>query len=142
MAAALPKHRTWLKGQVAAALWEFFERVSLILIIPPWQLMLHNKYIMITLEDCIAFCGLTEEVVLVIAEHERVPEIVAASLASSLLSVENGAEKVRNMIVDSIRRAQFHGDRQHVLRLLRVLRHFLKENRHAIPSHRPWSAYL
>jgi hypothetical protein len=28
------------------------------------------------------------------------------------------------------------------LRLLHVLRHFLKENRHAIPSHRPWSAYL
>lgn len=48
---------------------------------------------MITLEDCIAFCGLNEEVVLVIAEHEHVPEIVAASLASSLLSLENGAEK-------------------------------------------------
>ena len=97
---------------------------------------------MITLEDCIAFCGLNEEVVLVIAEHEHVPEIVAASLASSLMGLENGAEKVRNMIVDSIRRAQFHGDRQHVLRLLHVLRHFLKEHRHVIPSHRPWSAYL
>ncbi|MGA9548098.1 MAG: hypothetical protein WBS14_10555 [Rhodomicrobium sp.] len=97
---------------------------------------------MITLEDCIAFCGLNEEVVLVIAEHEHVPEIVAASLASSLLSLENGAEKVRNMIVDSVRRAQGHGDRQHVLRLLHVLRHFLKEYRHAIPSHRPWSACL
>jgi hypothetical protein len=97
---------------------------------------------MITLEDCIAFCGLTEEVVLVIAEHERIPEILAASLASSLLSVENGAERVRNMIVDNIRQAQYHGDRKHVLRLLHVLRHFLKEHRHAIPSHRPWSAYL
>ena len=85
---------------------------------------------------------MNEEVVLVIAEHEHVPEIVAASLASSLLSLENGAEKVRNMIVDSVRRAQFHGDRQDVLRLLRVLRHFLKEHRRAIPSHRPWSAAL
>ena len=55
---------------------------------------------MITLEDCIAFCGMNEEVVLVIAEHEHVPEIVAASLASSLLSLENGAEKVRNMLPD------------------------------------------
>ena len=97
---------------------------------------------MITLEDCIAFCGLTEEVVLVIAEHERIPEIVAAGLASSMLSVENGAEKIRNIIVDSIRQAQDYGDRKHVLRLLHVLHHFLKEHRQVIPSHRPWSACL
>jgi len=97
---------------------------------------------MITLEDCIAFCGLTEEVVLVIAEHERIPEIVAASLASSMLSVENGAEKIRDMIVDSIRQAQDYGDGKHVLRLLHVLRRFLKEHREVIPTYRPWSAYL
>jgi hypothetical protein len=97
---------------------------------------------MITLEDCIAFCGLTEEVVLVIAEHERIPEIVAAGLASSMLSLENGAEKIRNIIVDSIRQAQDYGDRRHVLRLLHVLHHFLKEHRHVIPSDRPWSACL
>ncbi|HWJ20335.1 MAG TPA: hypothetical protein VNR65_16590 [Geobacterales bacterium] len=97
---------------------------------------------MITLEDCIAFCGLTEEVVLVIAEHERIPEIVAAGLASSMLSVENGTEKIRNIIVDSIRQAQDYGDRRHVLRLLHVLHHFLKEHRQVIPSHRPWSACL
>ena len=35
---------------------------------------------MITLEDCIAFCGLTEEEVMALAEHEHVPEIVAAGL--------------------------------------------------------------
>jgi hypothetical protein len=97
---------------------------------------------MITLEDCIAFCGLTEEVVLVIAEHERIPEIVAASLASSMLSVENGPEKIRNIIVDSIREAQDYGDRPHVLKLLHVLHHFLREYRDVIPSQRPWSAYL
>jgi len=97
---------------------------------------------MITLEDCIAFCGLTEEVVLAIAEHERIPEIVAASLASSMLSVENGAEKIRDMIVDNIRQAQHYGDGKHVLRHLHVLRHFLKEHREVIPSSRPWSAYL
>jgi hypothetical protein len=97
---------------------------------------------MITLEDCIAFCGLSEEVVLVIAEHERIPEILAAGLASSLMSVENGAERVRNMIVACIRQAQRYGDGKHVLRLLHVLHHFLREHRNAIPSRRPWSAYL
>ena len=97
---------------------------------------------MITLEDCIAFCGLSEEVVLVIAERERIPEIVAAALASSMLSLENGAEKIRNMIVDSIREAQHYGDRKHVLRLLHVLHHFLREHREVIPYWRPWSVHL
>ena len=98
--------------------------------------------VMITLEDCIAFCGATEEVVLVIARHERIPEIVAASLVSTLLSAENGAKEIRDMIVDNIRQAQFHGDRKHVVSFLHVLHHFLKVHRDVIPPYRPWSAYL
>jgi hypothetical protein len=39
---------------------------------------------MITLEDCVALCGLTEEEVLAIAEHELMPEIAAAALAAYL----------------------------------------------------------
>jgi hypothetical protein len=35
---------------------------------------------MITLEDCVGFCGLTEEEVLAIAEHEHLPQIVATAL--------------------------------------------------------------
>jgi hypothetical protein len=45
---------------------------------------------MISLEDCVAFCGLTEEQVLAIAEHERLPEIDAAAFAQCLLSQEHG----------------------------------------------------
>ena len=37
---------------------------------------------MITLEDCVALCGLTEQEVLAIAEHEHLPEIAAVALAS------------------------------------------------------------
>ena len=39
---------------------------------------------MITLEDCIAFCGLTEQEVLAIAEHEHIPEVAAAALADAM----------------------------------------------------------
>jgi hypothetical protein len=35
----------------------------------------------IALEDCIAMCGLTEEEILTIAKHERLPELAAAALA-------------------------------------------------------------
>ncbi len=60
----------------------------------------------ITLEDCIGLCGLTEEEVLAIAEHEHLPEIAAAAMAQYLLSLEHGSETVRDMIVDDIRQAQ------------------------------------
>ena len=40
---------------------------------------------MISLEDCVALCGLTEEEVLAIAEHEQLPEIAATALAQYLL---------------------------------------------------------
>ncbi len=95
---------------------------------------------MITLEDCIGLCGLTEEEVLAIAEHEHLPEIAAAALAQYLLSLEHGSEKVRDMIVDDIRQAQRVGrDKEHVETLLHVLHHFLKTHPEARPSHHPWS---
>jgi hypothetical protein len=80
---------------------------------------------MITLEDCIAFCGLTEAEVLALAEHEHVPEIVAAGLASQLLKQRHGSEKVRVMIVEDIRAALERGDRRHAQELFAALRHFL-----------------
>jgi hypothetical protein len=36
--------------------------------------------VMITLEDCIALCGLSEQEVQAIAEHEHIPEIAAAAM--------------------------------------------------------------
>ena len=95
---------------------------------------------MITLEDCIGLCGLTEEEVLAVAEHEHLPEIAATALAEYLLSLEHGCEKVRDMIVDDIRQAQRVGhDKDHVETLLHVLHHFLKTHPEARPPHHPWS---
>ncbi len=97
---------------------------------------------MITLQDCIGLCGLTEEEVLAIAEHEHLPEIVATALAQYLLSQDHGSDKVRDMIVDDIRQAQQSGDKQHVLNLLHVLHHFLKTHPEAEPVQHPWSRRL
>lgn len=80
---------------------------------------------MITLDDCIALCGLTEAEVLALAEHEHIPEIVAAGLGSQLLKQRHGAEKVRVMIVEDIRAALRRGDRKHAQELFAALRHFL-----------------
>ena len=95
---------------------------------------------MITLEDCVRFCGLTEEEVLAIAEHEHLPEIAATALARYLLSQEHGSERVRDMIVDDIRCAQVNGvSKEKVLMLLHVLHHFLKTHPEATPPDHPWS---
>jgi hypothetical protein len=48
---------------------------------------------MITLEDCIGLCGLTEEEVLAIAEHEHLPEIAATALAQYLCCKSVAAQK-------------------------------------------------
>jgi archaeosine-15-forming tRNA-guanine transglycosylase len=94
---------------------------------------------MITLEDCVAFCGLTEEEVLAIAEHEHMPEIAAAAFAEYLTNQEHGTGKIRDMIVDDIRAAQARNDKEHVLTLLHVLHHFLRTHPEARPEQHPWS---
>jgi hypothetical protein len=80
---------------------------------------------MISIEDCIAMCGLTEQEVMAIAEHEHVPEIAAAAMARYLLKKPDGAERIRDMIRDDIHEALNRGEKDHASELLMVLRHFL-----------------
>ncbi len=95
---------------------------------------------MITLEDCIGLCGLSEAEVDAIAEHEHLPEIAAAALAEYLLSQQLGTAKVRDMIVDDIRQAERAGaDKARVVTLLHVLHHFLRTHPEATPAQHPWS---
>ena len=89
---------------------------------------------MITLQDCIALCGLNEAEVLAIAEHEHVPEVVAAGLAETLLKSRHGADKIRHMIIEDIRAAHERGDTRHAHELLVCLKHFLEQHPDAIPS--------
>jgi hypothetical protein len=96
---------------------------------------------MISLEDCVALCGLTEEQVLAIAEHEHLPEIAATALAQYLSKEEHGMEKIRDMIVDDIRQAQQRQDKAHILTLLHVLHHFLKSHPEVCPPQHPWSEF-
>jgi len=80
---------------------------------------------MISLEDCLAMCGLSEAEVQAIAEHEHIPEIAAAGLAQYLLREAHGLERIRDMICDDIRAAAERGDEKHVRELAGVLKEFL-----------------
>jgi hypothetical protein len=95
---------------------------------------------MITLQDCIGMCGLTEDEVLALAEHEHLPEVAATALAQYLLSCDHGSEVIRDMIVEDIRLAQCGDDKEHVLTLLHVLHHFLVTHPEARPAEHPWSS--
>lgn len=86
----------------------------------------------ISLEDCIALCDLSEAEILAVAEHEHVPEIAAIALAEYLLHQEHGAEKIRDMLRDDIRAALAHNDRQHARELFMALRHFLSTHPEAV----------
>lgn len=95
---------------------------------------------MITLEDCIGLCGLTEEEVLAVAEHEHLPEVAATALAQYLLSSEHGSEVIRDMIVEDVQVAQRGRDKEHLLTLLHVLHHFLVTHPEARPAEHRWSS--
>jgi len=93
---------------------------------------------MINIHDCLAMCGLEEDAIAAIAEHEHIPEIVAAGMAHYLLHSAHGSEKIRDMIIDDVRSAQSRGDRTHVQQLLHVLHHFLRSHPEACPP--AWNA--
>jgi hypothetical protein len=52
--------------------------------------------VMISLEDCFGLCGLDENEVTAISEHEHIPDIAAAALASYLLKQPHGGENDPN----------------------------------------------
>lgn len=83
---------------------------------------------MISLEDCIALCGLSRDEIDAIAEHQHVPEICAAALAQYLMHKKKGPEFIRDMIVGDVRAAQARGDRAHTQELLHVLHHFMRDH--------------
>jgi hypothetical protein len=86
---------------------------------------------MISVQDCIDLCGLDEDEIAAISEHEHIPEIAAAALASYLLHQPHGEESIRTMIIDDIHAALDQGRLRHAAELFMALRHFLEQHPNA-----------
>lgn len=84
---------------------------------------------MLTLEDCIALSDLTPEEIDAIAEHEHVPETIAAELGCYLVHCPDGRQAIHEMIRDDIETARGRGDLRHAAKLKVVLRHFVEHCR-------------
>jgi hypothetical protein len=80
---------------------------------------------MLTFDDCVALCELTEEEIAAIAEHEHLPMIVAAELGNYLIQGPDGALRVKRIILDDMLAADRAGDGSRALTLKLVLRHFV-----------------
>jgi hypothetical protein len=67
---------------------------------------------MLSLEDCIAFSGLTREQLDAVACHEHLPLIVVAEWAETALDCEGGCTLVEAILVEEVRGAGVrHPDR-------------------------------
>lgn len=91
---------------------------------------------MLTLEDCLALCDLTEEEVLAIAEHEHIPEIAAAELGNYLVHSPGGEMCIKKIIRDDIAAACAQGDRSRELCLKAMLRNFVLQHPRCEERHR------
>lgn len=80
---------------------------------------------MITLEECVTQCGLTQDELDAVCEHEHLPEVAAVALAEYLLRHRSGETQIAGMIRDDMRQALDAGDRTHAATLLVTLRKFL-----------------
>lgn len=83
---------------------------------------------MLTYEDCLGLCELTEEEVRAISEHEHIPEIVAAELGAYLVRSPDGEDRIRRIILDDIRDAEARENLKRVFELKAVLHHFLEHH--------------
>ena len=80
---------------------------------------------MLTFDDCVALCELTEDEIAAIAEHEHLPMIVAAELGNYLIQGPDGALRIKRIILDDLLVADRVGDKGRALTLKLVLRHFV-----------------
>ncbi|CUW39832.1 conserved protein of unknown function [Magnetospirillum sp. XM-1] len=63
---------------------------------------------MLSLEDCIAFSGLTAEQLEAVACHEHLPLIIVAEWAETVLAAEDGCAKVAAILCEEVEAAAIH----------------------------------
>ena len=79
---------------------------------------------MLTLKDCLDFCDLSEDEIRAIAEHEHIPELLAAELGDCLLRSDMGTWLINRYIVEDIEHATAQGDTAKAAKLIHVLQNF------------------
>jgi hypothetical protein len=86
---------------------------------------------MLTWDDCVALCDLTEEEIRAIAAHEHIPLMAAVELGAYLAHAPHGPPRISRMILDDIKAAREGGDWLEELKLKAIFRAFVERYRPA-----------
>jgi hypothetical protein len=79
---------------------------------------------MLSFEDCLGLCGLSEDEVAAISEHEHIPDIVAAELGCDLLKTPRGIYRLHRMMLDNLEHVEASGDRDRIRTMRRTCTQF------------------
>jgi hypothetical protein len=79
----------------------------------------------VTVQECVDMSELSNEAIRVIAEHEHMPEVVAAELGQELLKSTGGIAEIRRMLEKSVELAIQGGVEDKINDRKRVLRSFI-----------------
>lgn len=89
---------------------------------------------MLSLQECIDFSDLSEEEIEAIAEHEHVPEIVAAEIGATLLQSTSGVCLLKLYLLENIEQARALGHFEKAARFEKLYRRFDREHPGADPA--------
>lgn len=79
---------------------------------------------MLTIQDCLDYCDLTDDEVDLFAAHERIPREIAGPLVCSLVQTEEGVRLVCSCLSDMVQTAVSSGELDHAEHVLHVYAQF------------------
>jgi hypothetical protein len=83
---------------------------------------------MLTLNDCIAFSGLSDEQLEAIARHEHLSMMLAAEMAEEMVACRSGCARLAAMLIEEAREAARAGDCRRAAQVRHALHEFLADH--------------
>jgi hypothetical protein len=84
---------------------------------------------MLTAQECVDMSELGNEAIRAIAEHEHIPEVVAAELGQQLLKATGGIAEIRRFMQENLELAVQAGEQDKINDRKRVLEQFIASYR-------------
>ncbi len=81
---------------------------------------------MLTIEDCLRMCRLSEDELAAEVDHEHLPDVIALEMSNYLCIAADGQRRLSCMIAIDIEAARAHGNLAHAAKLRRVLQQFIE----------------
>jgi hypothetical protein len=80
---------------------------------------------MLTVQECVDMSELSNEAIRAIAEHEHIPEVVAAELGQELLKGTGGILEIQRILEEDLELAVQAGEQDQINNRKRVLERFI-----------------